>query len=58
MSEEEADRSKTIELGQSVEQVEAVFGKPINVIKLGDRLIYTYKDLKVTFTNGKVTDVQ
>jgi hypothetical protein len=50
--------TKTIELGQTIEQVEATFGKPAAVIKLGEKTIYTYKDIKVTFTNGKVTDVQ
>lgn len=49
---------KTVELGQTVAQVEAVLGKPDKVIKLGAKTIYVYKDLKVTFTDGKVTDVQ
>ena len=50
--------TKTIELGQTLEKVEATFGRPATVIKLADKTIYTYKDIKVTFTNGKVTDVQ
>ena len=49
---------KTIELGQTIEQVEATFGKPATVIKLGTKTIYSYKDIKVTFTDGKVSDVQ
>lgn len=53
-----AVNQKTIELGQTIEQVEATFGKPLTVIKLGDKVIYTYKDIKVTFIKGKVADVQ
>jgi hypothetical protein len=47
-----------IEIGQTVEQVKAVLGQPTNVVKLGAKQIYLYKDLKVTFTDGKVSDVQ
>jgi hypothetical protein len=50
--------TKTIELGQTFEQVEAVLGKPDTVAKLGDKTTYVYKALKVVFTAGKVTDVQ
>lgn len=53
-----AASTKTIEIGQTIEQVEATFGKPLTIIKLADKTIYTYKDIKVTFINGKVTDVQ
>lgn len=49
---------KTIELGQTPEQVEAVLGKPETILKLGAKTIYVYKALKVTFTDGKVSDVQ
>jgi hypothetical protein len=50
--------SKTIELGQTTEQVEEIMGKPEKIVKLGDKTIYVYKDMKVTFMNGKLTDVQ
>jgi hypothetical protein len=33
-------------------------GKPDKVIDLGAKKIYMYKDLKITFTNGVVSDVQ
>jgi hypothetical protein len=58
LSEAQASAPKTIELGQTIDQVEAIFGKPLNVIKLGEKTIYAYKDLKITFKNNKVTDVQ
>jgi hypothetical protein len=48
----------TIEIGQTVEQVKAALGQPTNIVKLGAKQIYLYKDLKVTFTDGKVSDVQ
>jgi hypothetical protein len=49
---------KTIELGQTIAQVEQMFGKPSAVAKLGAKTIYTYKDMKVVFIDGKVSDVQ
>jgi hypothetical protein len=48
----------TIALGQTVDQVTASFGQPTRVAKLGAKSIYYYKDMKVTFTNGKVSNVQ
>jgi hypothetical protein len=48
----------SIQLGQTVDQVQASFGPPEKIVNLGAKQIYVYKDLKVTFVNGKVTDVQ
>jgi hypothetical protein len=48
----------TISLGQSMADVESSNGKPDKVIDLGAKKIYVYKDLKITFTDGKVSDVQ
>ena len=48
----------TIELGQTKDQVQTAFGTPTRVVKLGTKEIEYYKDMKVTFVNGKVTDVQ
>ena len=50
---------KELKIGQTKDQVIANFGQPEKVVKLGTKEIYYYKDLgKVTFVNGKVTDVQ
>ncbi len=49
---------KTIALKQTTDQVVASFGQPEKIIKLGTKEIYVYKDMKVTFVAGKVTDVQ
>jgi hypothetical protein len=55
---DQSSSAKTVELGQTFEQVEKILGKPENIAKLGPKTIYTYKNLKVIFTDGKVTDVQ
>lgn len=56
--EAEATAPKTIEMGQTLEEVEGALGKPEKIFKAGSKVIYTYKDVKVVFTDGKVTDVQ
>jgi hypothetical protein len=48
----------TIALGQTVDLVTASFGQPTRVAKLGAKTIYFDKDMKVTFTSGKVSNVQ
>jgi len=47
-----------IEMGQSIEQVIAIIGQPERTATAGNKQIYFYKDLKVTFVDGKVSDVQ
>jgi hypothetical protein len=49
---------QSIERGQTPEQVVAVLGKPQKVVKVGNKDIYIYKNLKVTFRDGKVSDVE
>jgi hypothetical protein len=48
----------TITLGQTMDQVTAGFGQPLKVAKMGGKVIFYYKDMKVTFTGGKVSDVE
>jgi hypothetical protein len=48
----------TIAIGQTMDQVSTAFGAPLKVARLGAKVIFYYKDMKVTFTNGKVTDVE
>ena len=50
--------TKTVELGQTPEQVEGALGKPDTVVKLGTKMTYVYKTMKVVFQDGKVADVQ
>jgi hypothetical protein len=47
-----------ISLGQTIDQVTAILGQPKTVVDLGNKKTYVYKDMKVVFTGGKVTDVQ
>lgn len=48
----------TVSLGQTFDQVTGALGQPLRVIDLGTRKIYQYQDMKVTFKDGKVADVQ
>lgn len=48
----------TITLGQTIDEVVALMGKPKQIVKLGGKQIYIYADMKITFIGGKVTDVQ
>ncbi len=50
--------SQPITPGQTADQVVGILGQPQSTAKIGGKEIYVYKDLKVTFTDGKVTDVQ
>ncbi len=47
-----------IEKGQTPDQVKAAIGVPDKIVNLGTKQIYVYKDIKITFINGKVSDVQ
>jgi hypothetical protein len=57
-SEASAQSTKTISLGQTPEQVEGILGKPEKIVNLGPKVTYVYKDMKVIFQDGKVSDVQ
>jgi hypothetical protein len=48
----------TVGIGQTPDEVVAILGQPDKIINLGPKQIYVYKDLKVTFVKGKVTDAQ
>ena len=48
----------TVSLGQTPDEVVAALGQPAKKAKIGTKEIYFYKDLKVTFLNGKVKDIQ
>jgi hypothetical protein len=53
-----ASQPATIQMGQSIDEVRASLGAPEKIVDLGKKQIYVYKDLKVTFLDGKVADVQ
>ena len=47
----------TIAVGQPRNTVLANFGQPARVVKLSTKEIDYYKDMKVTYVNGKVSDI-
>src|SRR6266849_4165033 len=49
---------QAIQLGQTLDQVVGVLGQPQQIVNLGAKQIYVYKQLKVTLLNGKVSDVE
>jgi hypothetical protein len=48
----------TVGLGQTPDQVKAAMGQPKSIMDLGAKKIYVYPDMKVTFNDGKVTDIK
>jgi hypothetical protein len=57
-TDQEASEGRTVKLGQTPAEVEAILGSPDKRIDLGAKLVYVYKDMKVIFVNGHVSDVQ
>lgn len=57
-AEQPAAEPASIEKGMTPDQVEAAMGKPEKKVTLGSKVIYYYKDMKVIFLSGKVSDVQ
>ena len=49
---------KSIEIGNSPDEVQAVMGTPNKIINLGVRVIHVYEDMKITYVEDKVSDVQ
>jgi hypothetical protein len=47
-----------ISIGQSKAQVTAAFGEPVRKAVIGAKEIDVYKDMKVTFTSGRVSKVE
>jgi hypothetical protein len=47
-----------IALGQTPEQVIAMKGQPTNKVVFPSKTVFIYPDEKITFKNGKLTDVQ
>ncbi|MCX6636154.1 MAG: hypothetical protein NT090_13900 [Acidobacteria bacterium] len=53
-----ASAPATIALGQTMDEVSNILGPPARIVDLGPKKMYFYKDMKVTFTDGRVSDVQ
>jgi hypothetical protein len=56
-SQDAPKQPQTIEKGQTEEQVLAILGQPDKIVNLGAKKLYIYKDMKITFIGGKVSDV-
>ena len=54
----ETPRDTAFTLGMSIDEVKAIQGEPQKIVDLGSKKIYVYKDLKITFSDGKVSDIQ
>lgn len=51
-------QTKIVRLGQTIEQVDQTLGAPQKTLKAGAEVIYIYQDLKITFENGYVANLQ
>jgi hypothetical protein len=54
----DAAATRTIRLGQTLAEVIAIFGAPEKEILLGSKTVLVYRDIKVVFVDGKVTDAE
>lgn len=50
--------SASIAVGQSIDEVTAALGQPGRKVDLGAKKIYVYDNLKITFKDGKVSNVE
>jgi len=60
LPQEQTAVTKSVEIGQTIAQVESIMGKPTSspMAAAGGKLIYRYDGLKITFENGKVKDIE
>ncbi len=53
-----AQSGPTVTMNMTTDEVVAAMGPPSKIVDLGATKKYIYKDMKITFVNGRVTDVQ
>src|ERR1019366_9527721 len=53
-----AASTATVALGQSPDEVKSALGAPARIANLGPKVIYYYNGMKVTFKDGRVSDVE
>ncbi len=53
-----AARAKALKLGQTIEEVEELLDTPHVVAELGAKTVYTYTNMKIIFTDGKISNVE
>ena len=49
---------RSIVLGNTINETQLVLGQPEKIIDLGTRVIHVYKDMKIIYINGTVSDVE
>jgi hypothetical protein len=49
---------QTVSTGMSIDQAVAILGQPGSIGDFGSKKIYVYPQMKLTFVDGKLTDVQ
>jgi hypothetical protein len=54
----EAPSPHSVRLGQTEDQIESLLGTPEQLSFIGHKVIYTYENVRVTFVDGKVTDIK
>jgi len=52
-----ATTAQQVSLGQTIDQVTAILGEPDQIVDLDTTVIYVYNGRRVTFSNGKVTQM-
>jgi sporulation protein YlmC with PRC-barrel domain len=50
------EETKEIKVGMTYKEIEAALGSPLKKVTLADKVIYQYKDIVITFKDGKMTD--
>jgi hypothetical protein len=48
----------TVRKGDTIDEVRSKLGQPENIMDLGSKAIYLYKNLKITFVAGRVADME
>jgi len=46
-----------IKIGMTLKEVKSILGEPLKVANIGNKILYKYKDWKITFIDGKVKDI-
>ncbi len=49
---------QVVDIGHTIDEVESVLGRPHKIATIKTKTIYVYKDMKITFEQGKVVDVE
>lgn len=52
------DQTIDLKIGQTIEDVENMIGKPMNKINFGLKTIYIYKNVKIVFINNQLVNIE